>query len=61
MNLPSRRSFLIGTGGVLGAAAGLYFFRQRLVGGWPFSPGYGPLVPTRDETTGLELIRLPRG
>jgi hypothetical protein len=61
MNLPSRRSFLIGAGGVLGAAAGLYFFRQRLVGGWPFSPGYGPLVPTRDEATGLELVRLPRG
>jgi hypothetical protein len=23
--------------------------------------GYGPLYPTRDETTGLELLMLPRG
>jgi len=61
MSLPSRRSFLIGTAGVFGAAAGLYFFRQRLTGGWPFSPGYGPLYPTRDEATGLELICLPKG
>lgn len=25
------------------------------------SPDYGPLVPVRDHTTGLELLRLPRG
>jgi secreted PhoX family phosphatase len=27
----------------------------------PFSPDYGPLYPTRDQTTGLELLLLPRG
>ena len=25
------------------------------------SPGYGPLAPVRDQTTGLELIMLPKG
>ncbi|TDD44648.1 DUF839 domain-containing protein [Nonomuraea terrae] len=27
----------------------------------PFSPDYGPLAPVKDHTTGLELIKLPRG
>jgi uncharacterized protein len=27
----------------------------------PFSPDYGPLYPTRDQTTGLDLLLLPRG
>ncbi|HCE60865.1 MAG TPA: phosphatase [Janibacter terrae] len=27
----------------------------------PFGPDYGPLRPTKDQTTGLELISLPRG
>jgi secreted PhoX family phosphatase len=61
MSLLSRRSFLIGATGVFGAAAGLYFFRDRLATGWPASPGYGPLQPTKDENTGLELIALPKG
>lgn len=26
-----------------------------------FSPDYGPLSPVRDQTTGLELLLLPRG
>ncbi|NRQ37752.1 DUF839 domain-containing protein [Nonomuraea sp. NN258] len=26
-----------------------------------FSPDYGPLVPVKDHTTGLELLKLPRG
>lgn len=26
----------------------------------PFGPGYGPLRPTKDQTTGLELIPCPR-
>lgn len=27
----------------------------------PFGPDYGPLRPTKDQTTGLELIALPKG
>ncbi|KNX38261.1 alkaline phosphatase PhoX [Luteipulveratus halotolerans] len=27
----------------------------------PFSPDYGPLAPVKDHTTGLELLRLPKG
>ncbi|MFC7716594.1 hypothetical protein [Nonomuraea recticatena] len=26
-----------------------------------FSPDYGPLSPVKDHTTGLELLKLPRG
>jgi uncharacterized protein len=27
----------------------------------PASPDYGPLYPVKDQATGLELLRLPRG
>lgn len=66
-----RRSFLQGALAV-GAGAALGPFGavgQRAAGAAPRSPGalddadagYGPLYPTRDQTTGLELLRLPRG
>jgi len=60
----NRRQFLqtsaLGTG--LGATLGL--LSRRALGGSPASlltAGYGALRPVADETTGLELIRLPEG
>ena len=48
-----------------GAFAGLQALLARAAAGAPQGPrgrsGYGPLVPTPDETTGLPLIRLPQG
>ena len=65
-----RRSFLQGAL-AFGAGAALGPFGavgQRVAGAAPgglgaldADAGYGPLYPTRDQTTGLELLRLPRG
>lgn len=60
-----RRDFLGGAAVAAGAAtlAPLEAFAARATApvhkGW--SPDYGPLYPTRDHTTGLELLLLPRG
>ncbi|MGH9084847.1 MAG: alkaline phosphatase PhoX [Acidimicrobiales bacterium] len=62
-----RRSFLKGAGAAAGAASLLGFEavgRTVAAGATPFaagSGGYGPLRPTKDQTTGEELIALPRG
>jgi secreted PhoX family phosphatase len=63
-----RRRFLQGA---LGAGAGLALaspftaLGARAAGASAAAPiagpGYGPLVPVPDQTTGLELLRLPRG
>lgn len=60
-----RRSFLKGAAGV---GAGLAFaspfsaLAARTAGAAPPSGlGYGPLYPVRDQSTGLELLKLPRG
>ena len=67
-----RRRFLQGA---LGAGAGVALtspftaLGARVAGatgasgaaGGSAAAGYGPLVPVRDQTTGLELLRLPRG
>jgi hypothetical protein len=57
----SRRDFL-----ELGAATTLSIFGQRLAlalpgVALPESPGYGPLQPALDHTTGLHLVDLPEG
>lgn len=65
-----RRSFLqgalaIGAGAALGPFGAL---GQRMAGAVPGgrgvnddAAGYGPLLPAKDQTTGLELLLLPRG
>jgi len=62
----ARRSFLQGATAMAGAGAMLGFEslgRATSSGATPPSGngGYGPLYPTRDQTTGEELIALPRG
>lgn len=54
----SRRSFLHHSAGALaGLAAASMTGSSRAASG----AGYGPLAPVRDETTGLELLKLPQG
>jgi uncharacterized protein len=62
----TRRAFLRSSGGTVGAVVlagplvGLH--RQQAAGARPRpEQGYGPLVATRDRTTGLPLLRLPQG
>jgi uncharacterized protein len=63
----SRRRFLRGAAVAAGAAAFSPFdaLAARTAGAavqkHAFSVDYGPLFPVRDQTTGLELLRLPRG
>jgi len=62
----ARRSFLQGTAVLAGATALTGFEalgRAPLAGATPTAGdgGYGPLHPTRDQTTGETLIALPRG
>jgi uncharacterized protein len=63
----SRRALLRGAAVAAGAAAFGPFdalaarTAKAAVAKLPFSPDYGPLFATRDQTTGLELLRLPRG
>lgn len=58
-----RRSFLAAAAGVA-AAASIPFnaLTARTAAAAPiFGAGYGPLYPVRDQATGLELLKLPRG
>jgi uncharacterized protein len=62
----TRRAFLRSSGAAAGTAVlagplvGLQL--QQAAGARPRPErGYGPLLPTRDRTTGLPLLRLPRG
>jgi len=57
---PDRRSFLL-VGGACAIAAGLTTLSARLLSGSTLTGGYGPLHPAKDESTGLELIKLPEG
>jgi uncharacterized protein len=58
-----RRSFLKGSTAMAGLSAAASFqallARPRSV--LAFSPDYGPLSPTLDEATGLDLLKLPEG
>ncbi|HET6952354.1 MAG TPA: alkaline phosphatase PhoX [Acidimicrobiales bacterium] len=69
-----RRSFLksaAGAGAGVALAGHFTAFGTRAAGAAPAAaergarrasaPGYGPLFPTKDQTTGLELLKLPRG
>jgi uncharacterized protein len=57
-----RRSFLRGTAGAAAAIPCTAFMsRAEATGIRPVSPGYGPLVPAIDQTTGLPLLHLPEG
>ncbi len=69
-SLPSadRRTFLRGTAvaaGVAGASIPFEALAARHRAAQPArldtAPGYGPLRPVRDQTTGLELLALPKG
>jgi secreted PhoX family phosphatase len=53
----NRRSFLKGTAAALPFTA--FMSRAEASGRRPVSPGYGPLVPATDLTTGLPLLHLP--
>ncbi len=56
----NRRSFLKGTAAVsIGAA--FQALRPRTAAASNAVGPYGPLSPVRDETTGLRLLKLPRG
>jgi secreted PhoX family phosphatase len=58
----SRRSFLT-TAGLAAFATPLHALRARLdlgIAGLD-GPGYGPLLPVKDATTGLPLLELPHG
>ena len=62
----NRRTFLKGATLVVAgvsAAVPLQALRTRpaTAAQLPYSPDYGPLVPTLDATTGLELLALPEG
>jgi secreted PhoX family phosphatase len=58
-----RRSFLKGTAGAAAVIPFSAFLNRAEANGWqrPVTPGYGPLVPTPDQTTGLPLLHLPEG
>ncbi len=60
-----RRAFLRQSLSVLGAATLAttleMFLGRSVVGHPPVVPGYGPLRPMKDETTGLELLQLAEG
>ncbi len=57
----SRREFLGRSLGTFAAAAPLEALLRSTAGGAErqSNPGYGPLVPAKDEATGLELLKLP--
>jgi secreted PhoX family phosphatase len=64
----TRRTFLhgaLGTGAGLALAGPFTALGARTAGAAPArkpkGAGYGPLTPVRDQTTGLELLLLPRG
>ena len=69
----ARRSFLKGAAGVgagIAAAGSFSGLAARAAGAspgrsgsgrWPTGAGYGPLQPVKDQSTGLELLMLPRG
>jgi secreted PhoX family phosphatase len=65
--LQNRRAFLqsaLGAGAGVALAGPFAALGARAAGaaaGRPSGPGYGPLAPVKDETTGLELLMLPRG
>jgi len=57
-----RRSFLRGAATAAAAVPLTAFLnRAEATGVRPVSPGYGPLKPVNDHTTGLPLLHLPRG
>lgn len=57
---PDRRAFLL-VGASAAVAAGLAALSARVGGGVPTARGYGPLIPAKDEITGLSLLKLPDG
>jgi uncharacterized protein len=63
----SRRTFLqsaLGAGAGIALAGPFAALDARAAGAVPGKPtgfGYGPLAPVKDQTTGLELLMLPRG
>ena len=61
----SRRDFFQQSLGALGSVSLAMTLQMYLghsaLGQSPTSPGYGPLRPAKDETTGLELLKLPEG
>ncbi len=60
----NRRTFLRASAiGAASLAAPLGSLQARQHKGWrpDFANGYGPLFPTIDETTGLPLLKLPKG
>ena len=61
-----RRGFLrAAAAGVAAASIPFHALTARTASATPakfdFGAGYGPLVPVRDQATGLELLQLPRG
>jgi len=63
ISLPGRRRFLARSAACLGASAAAFALLglRASAAGAPRAPGYGELAPVADESTGLELLRLPAG
>lgn len=61
----NRRAFLRGTAGTVGGLSVAALFQgllsKRALGASMTVDAFGPLVPIADETTGLELLKLPEG
>lgn len=60
----NRRNFLKGTAGAIGGLSAAHVFQNLLARpahAAGSSGGFGPLSPVADETTGLELLKLPEG
>lgn len=61
----NRRGFLRGTAGTVGGLSVAAVFQNLLarqaMGAATDADAFGPLVPVKDETTGLELLKLPEG
>ncbi len=63
-NRPSRREFLVRSAASVAIGGTFQALTSRLSRGSErdlYSPGYGPLWPVADESTGLDLLCLPEG
>ncbi|GGD77641.1 alkaline phosphatase PhoX [Lacimicrobium alkaliphilum] len=57
----NRRDFIKGSSVVTASAAFAAMSNRAVAASLPYSDSYGPLLPTADKATGLELLALPEG
>lgn len=56
-----RRDFIKGSTGAAAACFAGMAAQRAVAASLPYSDGYGPLIPTPDKATGLNLLALPEG